>query len=253
MRRAGQHPVRTTAEAELHLDYLPACLQKKKNARSRAATARRQHAELNAGTVHGFLACSMRSPERASPDSYPKRKQRENESIEMKTDTAEQQKRKRIRCKEMTQQILTGYAKELLELLDSTITEKFKCYEPLRKYIRAGRDPLMRTVLKACLDNEFRLVIGYWSREGDGIEEEHEIGTDEQLKKLCNRLRGRLRENPDRKNILAELGLPPQRIYTWTRKKSNHPRFGDIVRLADMLGYYIKWYDTQRKRYEEVF
>lgn len=160
---------------------------------------------------------------------------------------------KAIRTGKPTRKKLAGYAKELLELLDVTIREEFSCYEPLRRYVRIGCDPLCRTVLRACQDNGFRLEIGYWSRTGDGIEEEHKITTSRELKKLCSRLRERLTSQPGWRETLSDLKLPIYRVYSWTRKESNDPRFGDIVRLADKLGYYIKWYDKNTKRNVEVF
>ena len=161
---------------------------------------------------------------------------------------------KPVRHGTITQRKIDGYPLELLELLDQTIRDQTgNVYEPLRKYVRQKRDPMTSTVLRACREHNLQLVIGRWSRTGGGIEEEHRITSDKEMKRFCNRLRERTAVSPERDRILLELSIPQYRIYSWTRAKSNNPRFSDLVRLADRLYYYIHWYDASQKRKVEVF
>ena len=146
----------------------------------------------------------------------------------------------------MTRKACDGRPLELIQALDAAIHYRTGYYyEPLRSYVRAGRDPLVSTVLDACRENGLQLVM---ARHTNGIYHNRiPMTSDQDVRRHCMRLRARLiEEHPhDHAQVLYDLDLSGTKLTQWTREDYSSPRWSEFVRFAMKLHYRTWFYDPK--------
>ena len=146
----------------------------------------------------------------------------------------------------MTRKSCEGRALELLQALDATIHYRTGYYfEPLRGYVRAGRDPLTSTVLQACSENGLILVLALCVN-GNYVTRVR-ITSDQDARRFCMKLRTQLVEKypHDHAQVLYDLDLSCTKLTQWTREDYSSPRWSELVRLAMKLHYRAWFYDPK--------
>ncbi len=142
----------------------------------------------------------------------------------------------------MTRKACEGRGLQLLQALDDTIHYRTGYYdEALRKYARSGRDPLASTILDACRRHGLLLIV---AKHTNGIyHDRHNLTSDEDVRRMCMRLRARLIEAypADHARILYDLDLSEAKLASWTRGDYSSPRWSEFIRLAMHL-HYRAWF-----------
>lgn len=149
----------------------------------------------------------------------------------------------------MTRQECDQTALYMLQVLDTVIhAAAGMYYEPLRKFVRAKRDPLTSSIMAVCRKFHVTLEAVYFYHES--LAEHNEMQDDFDVRHFCINLRERLHfeHKDDWKKILDDLDLSPVKLDQWTRSDFNSPRFGNLIKLAHHLGYQLLFYDSINHR-----
>ena len=149
----------------------------------------------------------------------------------------------------MTRQECDQLGLFMLKTLDAVIHAAAGMhYEPLRKYVRAERDPLTSSVLAVCRKFHVTLEAVFFFQ--GTLAEYNQMQEDIDVRLFCINLRDKLHfsHKNDWKKFLDDLDISQVKLDQWTRGDFNSPRFGQLIKLAHNLGYQVQFFDTINHR-----